>query len=120
MQILREYANFAIPTVFEKMYSFVTETGVAAFVKSKINQKELALIYEGVQKRIEYMQKKEISEKTYETALIMNQFKALTENISSIGDKVDLNKMMDMVNHIIKEEEDKPSNSPLPLFPSAK
>lgn len=120
MQILREYANFAIPTVFEKMYSFVTETGVAEFVKSKINQKELALIYEGVQKRIEYMQKKEISEKTYETALIMNQFKALTENISSIGDKVDLNKMMDMVNHIIKEEEDKPSNSPLPLFPSAK
>lgn len=50
----------------------------------------------------------------------MNQFKALTENISSIGDKVDLNKMMDMVNHIIKEEEDKPNNSPLPLFPSAK
>lgn len=120
MQILREYANFAIPTVFEKMYSFVTETGVAEFVKSKINQKELALIYEGVQKRIEYMQKKEISEKTYETALIMNQFKALTENISSIGDKVDLNKMMDMVNHIIKEEENKPSNSPLSLFPSAK
>ena len=122
MQILREYANFAIPTVFEKMYSFVTETNVADFVKSKINQKELALIYEGVQKRIEYMQKKELSEKTYETALIMNQFKTLVDNLSSINDKVDLNKMMGMVDRIVLEQENSTtkSNEPLPLFPTAK
>jgi hypothetical protein len=102
VQILEEYAYFRIPRKLEQVYRFISETDVVDFVKSKINQEEIAAIHNGVYRRIEYMKQNYIALRESEVNKILAQVETLIENISQNFSDANIEKIISVAESITK------------------
>lgn len=107
VQILEQYAYFRIPHDLEQTHRFIAETDVVDFVKSKINQEEIATIHSGVYERVAYMKQLYIAKQEKETNEILSQIKNVNDSLNDDLNKENIEKLLTTVASIVGQPKDK-------------
>lgn len=87
--ILEYYTDLLLPSRIEKKYELIYNTDIIDFVKRYISDRQINLIVEAVNERIEYLLEANISSIENQMNRVAENFNSIGENISKIFDGID-------------------------------